>query len=87
MVGKIENRFSADPNELYVISDHKNPMARKNQDPLGVWSVNPDNSVDYDSIMEKVRAGGYKGFIINSPAHGKIAIIDDVLESIDGGSK
>ena len=87
MVGKIENRFSADPNELYVISDHKNPMARKNQDPLGVWSVNPDNSVDYDSIMEKVRAGGYKGFIINSPAHGKIAIIDDVLESINGGSK
>lgn len=85
VVGSVENKFEYNPDDLYVISDHKNPDAR--QDPLGAWSTYPGGSVDYDSIMAKVKEAGYKGFIINSPGLGKVALIDDVLEAIDGGSK
>ena len=84
-VGNVENKFAYDPDNLYVIDDFKNPDAPN--DPLGAWSVKPGGDVDYDAIMEKVREAGYKGFLINSPAHGKVALIDDTLEAINGGSQ
>lgn len=84
-VGNIENRFAINPDELYVIDDFKNPDAPA--DPLKVWTTFPGGDVDYNLIMSKVKDAGYKGFIINSPAHGKVALIDDVLEAIDGGAE
>lgn len=84
-VGNVKNTFAYNPDDLYVIDDYKNPDAPS--DPLKAWTTRPGGDVDYDSIMSKVKDAGYKGFLINSPAHGKVALIDDTLEAINGGSK
>lgn len=80
-VGNVENRFAVDAGDLYVVSDYLNPDALK--DPKGVFTTFPGGSVDYDSMLNKTRELGYKGFLISTPNLGKVAVINEPLAVID----
>lgn len=80
-VGNVENRFAIDAGDLYVVSDYLNPDALK--DPKGVFTTFPGGSVDYDSMLNKTRELGYKGFLISTPNLGKVAVLNEPLAVID----
>lgn len=80
-VGNVENRFAIDAGDLYVVSDYLNPDALK--DPKGVFTTFPGGSVDYDSMLNKTKELGYKGFLISTPNLGKVAVLSEPLAVID----
>ena len=80
-VGNVENRFAVDAGDLYVVSDYLNPDALK--DPKGVFTTFPGGNVDYDSMLNKTKELGYKGFLIGTPNLGKVAVLNEPLTVID----
>ena len=80
-VGNVENRFAVDAGDLYVVSDYLNPDALK--DPKGVFTTFPGGNVDYDSMLNKTKELGYKGFLISTPNLGKVAVLNEPLTVID----
>lgn len=80
-VGNVENRFAVDAGDLYVVSDYLNPDALK--DPKGVFATFPGGNVDYDSMLNKTKELGYKGFLIGTPNLGKVAVLNEPLTVID----
>ena len=63
------------------MSDYLNPDALK--DPRGVFTTFPGGSVDYDSMLNKTKELGYKGFLISTPNLGKVAVLSEPLAVID----
>ena len=80
-VGNVENRFAVDAGDLYVVSDYLNPDALR--DPKGVFTTFPGGNVDYDSMLNKTKELGYKGFLISTPNLGKVAVLNEPLTVID----
>lgn len=82
LLGPVESQYAINLADVYVVSDLSNPLAKP--DPEGMWTRYPaGGDVNYDEILRKVRKKGYKGFLINSPQHGKLILWSEPLNILD----